>query len=270
MSHRSSTLRCWICLFAICTGVASPARVIASEPLTIRVLCYNIHHGEGVDGKLDLSRIARVIRATNPTIVALQEVDRKTQRTERVDQPAELARLTDMQVVFKKNIEFGGGEYGNAVLTKLPIVAHRNVHLPSFGNGEQRGALFLDINLGADNGKLLFICTHLDHRRDASERVASAKRLNELVMPYGDAPAILAGDMNATRDSEVIATLLKRWNHVSTQEQPTIPVTTPKRQIDFIMIRPQSRWRVVESRVLDEDLASDHRAIFAVLELTRE
>ena len=89
----------------------------ASEPFRVRVLCYNIHHGEGVDRKLDLERIARVIRSVSPEVVALQEVDRNTQRTGRVDQPAELARLTKMKVVFEKNIDFQGGQYGNALLS---------------------------------------------------------------------------------------------------------------------------------------------------------
>ena len=125
-------LVCW--LSSVC------ARSDAAEPRSLRVLCYNIHHGEGVDGKLDLARIARVIRSVDPTIVALQEVDSRTTRTDRVDQPAELARLTDMKVVFEKNIEFGGGEYGNAVLSKLPITGHRNHLLPLLDGGGQRGA----------------------------------------------------------------------------------------------------------------------------------
>ena len=49
----------------------------APVPGTLRVLTYNIHHGEGTDGKLDLDRIARVIKAAEPDIVALQEVDQK-------------------------------------------------------------------------------------------------------------------------------------------------------------------------------------------------
>ncbi len=94
----------------------------AAEPFRIRVLCYNIHHGEGIDRELDLQRIARVIQSVSPDVVALQEVDRKTARTGRVDQPAELARLLKMTVVFEKNIDFQGGQYGNAVLSKWPVV----------------------------------------------------------------------------------------------------------------------------------------------------
>lgn len=247
--------------------ILTTIRLCAAEPTQIRVLSYNIHHGEGVDGKLDLPRIASVIRAANPTIVALQEVDRGTNRTQRVDQPAELARLTNMQVVFERNIEFNGGEYGNAVLSKLPIIAHRNVHLPSLDGGEQRGALLVELSIGDKGRKLLFICTHLDHRRDSKERLASARKINEIIAPHGTTPIILAGDLNATRESDVLNVLRKQWAHLSNNDLPTIPVVTPKKQIDFIMVRPSKAWRMIETRVLGEAVASDHRAILGVLQL---
>src|SRR5262245_43373982 len=80
-------------------------------PREIRVLSYNIHHGRGLDDKVDLERIAEVILSVKPDLVAVQEVDQKARRTEGVDQPAELARLTKMEVVFGKNIDFEGGGY---------------------------------------------------------------------------------------------------------------------------------------------------------------
>jgi len=83
-------------------------------PDQLRVLSYNIHHGEGTDGKLDLVRIAKIIRQVDPDVVTLQEVDRNVRRSESVDQPAQLAELTDMQVRFGANIELQGGQYGNA------------------------------------------------------------------------------------------------------------------------------------------------------------
>jgi endonuclease/exonuclease/phosphatase family metal-dependent hydrolase len=239
----------------------------AAEPFRIRVLCYNIHHGEGVDGKLDLERIAGVIQSVSPDVVALQEVDYKTMRTKGVDQPAELARLTKMKVVFEKNIDFEGGQYGNAVLSKLPIVKHRNVHLPSLDNGEQRGVLICELKPESLDQPILLFCTHLDHRRDEQERLSSAKRINELIAERGEVPAILAGDLNATRDSAVLKTFAKEWQFASDKELPTIPVGKPNRQIDFILSRPAGRWKTIEVRVLDESVASDHRAIFAVLEL---
>ena len=242
----------------------------AAEPFRIRVLCYNIHHGEGVDRKLDLSRIAKIIKSVAPDVVALQEVDRKARRTGGVDQPAELARLTNMQVVFEKNIDFQGGQYGNAVLSKIPIKEHTNVHLPSYDQGEQRGVLICTLQPKSLGKPLLLLCTHLDHRSDDRERRASARRINELIGRRGNVPAILAGDLNATRDSPVLKTFFAQWQAANDKELPTVPVGKPRRQIDFILSRPAGRWKTVEVRVLKEAIASDHRAIFAVLELVPE
>ena len=65
-------------------------------PATLRVMTWNIRHGEGLDGRVDLERIAAVIRASGADLVGLQEVDRGVRRTGGVDMPAELARLTGL------------------------------------------------------------------------------------------------------------------------------------------------------------------------------
>ena len=117
----------------------------------LRVLTYNIHHGEGVDGKFDLPRIAEVIKSVSPHVVALQEVDQQTARSSGVDQPAELSRLTGMEVVFGRNIDFQGGGYGTAVLSTLPVKAHSSVKLPSFYDGE-RAARRADRRIGLAGG----------------------------------------------------------------------------------------------------------------------
>lgn len=238
-----------------------------TKPTTLRVMTYNVHHGEGTDGKLDLARIARVITEAKPDIVALQEVDRKVERTGRVDQPAELGRLTDMEVVFGGNIELQGGQYGNAVLSRLPIVRHKNHLLPVVDRSEQRGVL--EVELNAADGRVTFMATHLDHRRPDAERLASAKAINELIGKQS-LPAILAGDLNAVPESAVLAEIVKQWTNTAREPMPTIPVTRPERQIDYVLVRPAQRWRVSEARVLDEAVASDHRAVVVVVELRGE
>ena len=68
-----------------------------SQPVRLRVMTYNIHHGHGMDGKFDLSRTIQVINAAKPDLLALQEVDSKCERSRRVDEPQELAAQTGMQ-----------------------------------------------------------------------------------------------------------------------------------------------------------------------------
>ena len=239
---------------------------VAVDPVTLRVLSYNIHHAEGTDHKLDLQRIADVILSVKPDIVALQEVDRLVQRTNNVDQPAELGRLTSMHAVFGANIELQGGHYGNVVLSRWPIRRHSNDLLPCHQNGEQRGVLQAIIPL-PDGTELRFLSTHFDHRSDDRERVASALAINSGIDSFHRQPALLAGDLNDTINSPALKELLKHWQPTSTQIQPTIPVEQPNRQIDFILMHPTNRWKIIESKVLPEKVASDHRAIMAVLQL---
>ncbi|MBT8045323.1 MAG: hypothetical protein KJO79_10270, partial [Verrucomicrobiae bacterium] len=101
-------MKIWILLFTLTMTVA------ADE---LRVLSYNIHHGVGLDGKLDLGRIAKVIRKQNPDLVALQEVDKLVTRSDKTDQAVVLAKYLGLHVVFGKSIDFQGGVYGNAILS---------------------------------------------------------------------------------------------------------------------------------------------------------
>jgi endonuclease/exonuclease/phosphatase family metal-dependent hydrolase len=257
-----------VLVLAASAAAEDSATVPADGNLRLRVLSYNIHHGEGVDGKLDLPRIAGAIKSVKPDLVALQEVDLGTERTNKVDQGAELARLTGMNVVFGGNIRYQGGDYGNAVLSRLPISRHKNHPLPNFDDGEQRGVLQVEVELPDGYGTLLFLATHLDHRSGDRERVASAKAINELVAESKDQPAVLAGDLNDVPDSRTLGEFGTVWTQANENALPTIPVDRPTKQIDFILFRPAERWKAVEVVVLDEAVASDHRAIFAVLELS--
>jgi len=256
---RNIKLTPFIFLFGLLTSVAQ------AEPITIRVLSYNIHHGEGVDRKLDLDRIATAIRSVNPDLVALQEVDRKVKRSQSVDQPAELAKRTGMQAVFGANIPLQGGEYGNAILARFPLIRHKNHLLPTVDGSEQRGVIESEYQL-PDGRSLLLLATHLDFRADDRERLASVKVIEELTARHPDQPALLAGDLNDTPESRTLMQLTKTWQTVNKQPLATVPVDSPTKQIDFILFRPRGTWKVLEVKVLEESLASDHRAIFNILE----
>lgn len=232
---------------------------------TVRVLSYNIHHAEGVDGKLDVPRIAAIIESVKPDIVALQEVDSRVKRSANVDQAAELGRLTGMKHAFGGNIDLQGGKYGNAVLTKGDLSLVTNHRLPNIDNGEQRGVLEITVKL--DGRPVRVLATHFDHRRDARERLESVKMVNQLADSQPSTPALLIGDLNASFDSEVLQRATAVWQPTNKQSMPTIPVALPERQIDFVLTFPRDAWEVVEARVLDEAVASDHRAIFVELKL---
>lgn len=259
---RRLALSCAIALTIVNAGSAE-----THGPLRLRVLTYNIHHAQGIDRKLDLERIARVINEARPDIVALQEVDQGVSRTNQVNQPDELARMTKMHVVFGDNIEFGGGKYGNAILSRFPISQYRNHRLPNRDDGEQRGVLEATVAVPDQLRPLLLFATHLDHRGDDRERHESAQAINALAAMRPHQPALLAGDLNDTMDSRTLQELAKHWMLTNSRPLLTVPVNEPNRQIDFILCRPADRWKVIEAIVLPEAVASDHRAVLAVLEL---
>jgi len=244
------------------TAVLRPAD--PAGKVTLRVLCYNIHHGEGTDGKVDLPRLARVIRSADPDLIALQEVDNRTKRTRGVDQTEELARLTGLHGRFGKAIDYEGGEYGQAVLSRF-TPADATVHtLPGIPAREQRIAFEVRVKVAGQD--LSFVTTHLHHLESALREQQAAK-LNELFAD-ADRPIVLAGDLNATPESKPVANLASKWTlAISDPGLLTYPSVKPTKQIDYILFRPGGRFRVVEAQVIDEPIASDHRPVLAVLEL---
>ena len=237
------------------------------EDPEIRILSYNIHHGEGVDGKLDLERIARVIRDANPDLVALQEVDQGTSRTGKVDQAAELARLCKMKMVFGANLQYGGGQYGNAILSRHPIKNSQNRKLPNRSAREPRGVLWAEITIDGIKNPIHFYATHFDHVKDPSNRIDSAKAIDSSLPKNPVAWTFLAGDINDVIGSQPLKILEKRWLRSNNVVLPTIPVKKPTRQIDFVFSLRDQAARCVQSKVLKESVASDHRAFLAVFRL---
>lgn len=256
-----------ICVWATVLLLAGGSVALAADPgKTLRVLSYNIHHGEGTDGKLDLARVAAVIKAAKPDLVAVQEVDRNARRTGQVDQAAELAKLTGLHGEFAKAIDFQGGEYGQVVLSRFPIKSVKVHPLPGKKGQEARIAVEAVVEPGGGLPRLMLVATHFQHDDDATRREQAAK-VNEL-FAAADGPLILAGDLNAVPDSAPMTALRKSWSFATATDKGllTIPAEKPQRQIDYILYRPAGSFRVVEARVIEEKVASDHRPVLAVLE----
>ncbi len=231
--------------------------------VVLRVMTYNIHHGEGLDGRLDLPRIARIIRESGASVVGLQEVDRGVERTDRRDLIKELADLTGMSFAFGKNIDHQGGDYGNALLTSHPIVSEGNRLLPNPGGGEQRG--LLQAVLDVDGRHTLVLVTHLDYQRDDTERLASADEILKAISAWGDGPVVVMGDFNTLPASpthaRLIGPLTDVWAAVGKGDGFTSPASGPRRRIDWILVRGMEP---MGAEVLESD-ASDHLPLVTVL-----
>ena len=242
----------------------------AAEPVRLRVLCYNIHYGQGTDGRYDLERLANVIKKANPDLVALQEVDVGVKRSSRVHQAQQLGKLTGMAARFGPTQHYEGGLYGNAVLTRLPIQDVVIHPLPYTESSPERvtyprGAIAVTVRV--PNGQSLrFVSTHFQHNVP-DDRLAEAQAINKLFAADNKLPTILAGDMNALPDSEPIQELLKHWTNASDKNAlPTAPAPKPTSRIDYIFYRSSTSFRLVEAKVIEESKASDHRPVLAILE----
>jgi len=256
-------------LFAVLPPPSLPGQGDA-QTRPLRVLCYNIHWAKGMDGKYDVGRIADVINREKPDLVALQEIDVGVERSGRVHQIRELAKLTGLAARFGPTQAFQGGLFGNAVLTSLPILDVSIHPLPYTEATPElttypRGAIAVTVE-APDGRPLRFVSTHFQHNVP-EDRVAEAKAVNRLFAD--DLRTILAGDINARPEEEPVQILLEQWaNATDDPPSPTVPVVDPRSRIDYIFYRPASAFDLKEARVIPEVVASDHRPVFAVLETT--
>lgn len=232
----------------------------------LKVLTYNIHHANppGHGELIDLEAIADVIKRSGAELVALQEVDVNTLRSGKgVDQAQELGRLTGMHAYFVKGIDFQGGQYGIAILSKFPFLATDSVRLPmeADSGGEPRVLAMATVE-PRKGEKLVFANTHLDlkpqNRHLQMEAIVGHLKEQRL-------PVILGGDFNAQPESDVIAGFDRFFYRSSVADGYTIPVVNPTREIDFLMFRPQNKFRVRKHQVIDEQYASDHLPVYVEL-----
>jgi endonuclease/exonuclease/phosphatase family metal-dependent hydrolase len=240
----------------------------AGEADTLRVMTYNIHHGADSQDRMRLAEIAAVIRSEQPDIVALQEVDRGVERTQRRDLLAELATLTGMRHrAFGKTIDHQGGQYGNAILSRHPIVQQTNTLLTQREPGERRGVLQVVVNVRGR--QVAVLATHFDVR-NGEERLLGVRQIEGQILPgLADYPLVLAGDLNEAPDGEVYRRLSARlsdaWS-AGEGEGYTVPVDSPDRRIDYIFLSPH--FAADSARVLRSE-ASDHLPLVVKVRLVR-
>jgi endonuclease/exonuclease/phosphatase family metal-dependent hydrolase len=251
-------------VFLACLGGCRASDSIpAPKPAgALRIMSYNIHHAETDESKCDPATVAKVINAQQPDVVVVQEVDVRTQRVDGVDLAIELSRLTKMHVVFGKAIDYQGGEYGQAILSRFPIESSRVHPLPGRSDAETRIALAARIRLD-DKREIQLIGTHLDHIGNETDRLSQANTLIELFGKDDGVPTILAGDFNSVPTSKTQQIIQSVFHNTSADNAPTHPAPNPRRKIDYIFIREPDKWIVNDSFVLHIDGVSDHCPIVA-------
>lgn len=239
---------------------------------TIRVMAYNIHHANppSKPDYIDIDAIVGVIKAQDPDIVALQEVDVNIPRSRSNDQAEKIASKLEMNVFFGKAIDYQGGEYGVAILSKYPLSEEVVHKLPTKAEtkGEPRVLTTAKVTL-PDGTDIRFGSTHLDAQRDPVNRELQINKIIEIASDE-ELPFIIAGDFNAVPDSEVIRILDSHFKRTCSTCAPTIPVINPRRAIDFIAYKhPENKFDVESHKVIDEQYASDHLPVVADIKIAR-
>src|SRR5699024_8480083 len=181
------------------------------ETVDIKVMSYNIQHGVGLDGKLNLERIAKVIKESEVDIVGIQEVDKfYGSRSDFQNQPKVLAELLDFDYVYGPNViadpkgdRKEERQYGTAILTKYPIIKSKNTFLTS--DSEQRGVLHATIDV--DGTSVNIFNTQLG--LDPDERETQVNEIVE-IMSEETGPQMVMGDFNARPIHDEIKLFLEK------------------------------------------------------------
>ena len=224
-----------------------------TERATVRVLSYNIRHGQGIASLLSNARLASVIRRISPAVAGLQEVWRIGQI---YDQPTRLAELTRMDGIYHSVHRNFAGEMGNLLLSCGTV--HGTEEIDIGGRREGRGCLVADIE--TSGVRFSFAVTHLSLH--AETRVSQMQVLAEK-LPH-DRPLVLVGDFNcAYAELEPLGELL-----TFTAETPkTFPSVFPFRALDHI---GYSRHWELKSLVTLPSFASDHLPLIAEFRLAED
>ena len=254
--------------------------VIPPKGQSLRVMTYNIYGARATSpaNAADLDAIAEVIRRQNPDFVTLNEVDVFTNRTGKdVHQARDLAEKLGMEWHFSKAIDRDGGEYGDAVLSKYPILEKRSYRLPCAAEqpGEDRSLCVIRVQI---DGKDLYVAsTHLDHLSGDASRLVQATEIRRFRDTELEGDLILCGDLNAIPSSNVIATMTSFLTNTGPIDQYTFPSDDPSRKIDYIMYAPIEHFGVQNCQVVsrgDQQVggvdASDHRPVIADIRFQTE
>src|SRR5258708_6460603 len=249
----------------------SPAARICAEPLaasaTLLVTTYNIYVGVGMDKKLDLARVAAVINAQHPDLVGLQEVDRGVTRTQRIDEIAELAKLTRIDYAFAFNLHYQGGQYGVAILSRSPIRATDHRLYQNTREAERRGFIRAEVIV---NGRVLnFVTTHLDYQYDDGRLFEAEQLLRALKDVKG--PLIVIGDFNDIPAGRAYQLMRYQFGDAWIESRGadqgfSCPTDKPAKRIDYIFIRSTDRMRAKRAWIVNSE-ASDHVPVVVDLEI---
>ena len=227
----------------------------------LKLMSYNIRNAKGMDNVRNVQRIANVINNEAPDVVAVQELDSMTTRSNQTYVLAEIAERTQMHASYTPAISFQGGKYGIGILSKEKPLDIQTFPLP--GREEKRMLMVAEFK------DYFFACTHLSLTEE--DRLASLEIIKNSVRT-SHKPFFLAGDLNDKPESEFIKALQQDFQILTNVKQATFPAPEPTETIDYIAAWKQQTNDLVtlSSQVVEEPLASDHRPITVTLRMAKK
>lgn len=234
-----------------------------SNGYPVRVMTYNLHQGFDTKGYLGMEAFAGVIEESNSDIIALQEVSRGWFINSSVDMLTWLSQRLNMPYIYGP---VGDPLFGNAILSKYPILEYKNELLPKGDVPLQRGFIWAKIDLG-NNEELYMIATHLHHvEEDNHIRTPQIKA----IVDYwgGSNKTVILGDMNAKPhypETQIYynSGLLDTFIEAGTGNGFTYSSDNPDKRIDYIWISPDL---AASDFVIPESTASDHLGIVITID----
>jgi endonuclease/exonuclease/phosphatase family metal-dependent hydrolase len=247
-------------------GIRSPGPTLEDRAdATLRVVLANVHFGFDVDGRQRARDVGRLLASLDADVVALNEVDRGWLISGAPDLLATYAGITGLTPVFGAASD---EVWGNAVLTRLPVLEVERTQLPRGRDPLVRSALTVIVEQ-PDGTPLAIVVTHLsnvdlqgDTRLPQAQAVAAiVARLRERGIV-----TIVAGDLNARPGDPELTVLHDIGLRGALPDGlRTFPAARPEVQIDHVLV-PES-LEVRSSTTLDRGY-SDHR--FVLVELGRD
>jgi endonuclease/exonuclease/phosphatase family metal-dependent hydrolase len=240
---------------------------VRQKKLTLRVATYNIHKCRGLDGKTDIVRIASVLKPLKADIIALQEVVGPSLKA--LGQDEELAMRLRMSSRLAPARSYRGRLYGNAVLTRLPVIKHLNYDLSLPGH-EARVCQRVDVMV---DGYTLHI-HNVHFGTSAEERGRQAKKLMaHMSASKAHGPKIFIGDFNEWKKGPATELLNERLTAIDLMPhlvwRATYPGILPIFDLDHLYYSGHVEiMELYVPRGWKALMASDHLPMLAELRIT--
>jgi endonuclease/exonuclease/phosphatase family metal-dependent hydrolase len=247
----------------ICEPASSNDRAERSKIFPMRIVTYNIHKARGMDGRVSIKRIAEVLGDLDADIIALQEIFSESDSKE--GQVETLATALGMKSIFGCTRHHRGRPYGNALLSRWPIVSSCGMDL-TWAHRERRGCIRVDLktSLGTLHVFNIHMGTSYFERRHQVKSLLASKQIYDDI----SGPRVLVGDFNEWIKGLTTRMLSDRFESLNLElhirKRRSYPGFLPLMHLDHIYFERPLRVEKAELvRNRRSRIASDHLPLVA-------